>query len=146
DTKRPDKVEGIKVGGKVCAKIHILHATEYGNGDGTGDESNPSFIKDGTRIAEYRINYEDGKSESIPVVYGEDVRDWWYGANAKGVTRGKIAWEGDNDAAKELNRRIRLFLSTWENPHPTKKIASIDYLKVDPNGSAAPFCVAITLE
>src|SRR5947208_8210214 len=47
DTKRPDKVEGIKVGGKVCAKIHILHATEYGNGDGTGDESNPTFIKDG---------------------------------------------------------------------------------------------------
>src|SRR5262249_53243434 len=36
--RRPDKVEGIKVG-KACAKIHILHATEYGNGSTVGQEA-----------------------------------------------------------------------------------------------------------
>jgi len=140
--QKPNKVEGIKVGGKVCAKIHILHATGYGH----AEEDEQGYIKDGTKIAEYHIRYEDGKTETIPVVYGEDVRDWWYTDKAKGVTRGKIAWQGDNELAKSFERRIRLYLNTWENPHPTKKIASIDYVKTDPNSPAAPFCVAITLE
>src|SRR5437879_2284539 len=33
----PDKVEGIKIG-KKCKKIHILHATGYGNGSTIGEE------------------------------------------------------------------------------------------------------------
>ena len=87
-----------------------------------------------------------GKTETIPVVYGEDVRDWWFNENAKGVSRGKVAWTGDNDAATGLQCRIRLYLTTWENPHPGKKIATIDYQKTAPDSAAAPFCAAITLE
>ena len=33
----------------------------------------------------------------------------------------------------------------WENPHPTKKVVSIDYVKVG-DTPAGPFCVAMTLE
>ena len=105
--ERPKKVEGIKVG-KSCAKLHILHATEYGN----AAEGDSIFVKDGTKIAEYVVHYEDGKTETIPVVYGEDVRDWWFNENAKGVSRGKVAWTGDNDAATGLQCRIRLYLTT----------------------------------
>ena len=147
--QKPTKVEGIKVG-KACNKIHIVQGTGYGNGSGNGTglpgkEGEPGFVADGTKIAEYKINYDDGKSVTIPVVYGEDVRDWWAAENAPGVKRGKIAWKGENEFTKEYNVGIRLYLTSWDNPHPDKKIASIDYLKLG-DGPAAPFCVAITLE
>lgn len=138
--RRPMKVDGIKVG-HAAVKLHILHATGYGN----VPPDSPLYIADGTKIAEYKIRYDDGTHANIPVVYGEDVRDWWFNEGDKGVTRGKIAWQGDNELAKGFNKRIRLYLTTWENPHPNKKIASIDYSKVG-DGPAAPFCVAITLE
>lgn len=138
--QRPTKVEGIKVG-NLALKVHILHATSYGN----VPADSALFIADGTKIAEYTIRYDDGKTAVIPVVCGEDVRDWWWSDGDKGVTRGKIAWQGDNELAKGFNKRLRLYLTTWDNPHPTKKIASIDYAKVG-DGPAAPFCVAITLE
>jgi hypothetical protein len=143
--EKPDKVEGIKVG-KKCDKVHILHATQYGNGsDGGGDESDPLWVKDGTKIAEYKVTYDDGKSESISVVYGEDVRDWWFTPGSKGVSRGKVAWKGENELTKMFERQIRLYLTSWDNPHPGKTITSIDYVKTGET-NAAPFCVAITLE
>jgi hypothetical protein len=146
--QKPNKVEGIKVG-QVCAKVHILHATEYGNGQTVGEqakEGDPLFVADGTKIAEYQIRYADGSSGSIPVVYGQDVRDWWFTEKAKGVTRGKVVWEGDNEMAKENGSRIRLYLTSWDNPHPAKTVATINYVKTQPDSPAAPFCVAITLE
>jgi hypothetical protein len=146
-TKKPTKVVGIKVG-QPCTKLNILHATGYGNGSTIGqpgDPGDPLFIADGTKIAEYKVRYDDGSNATIPVVYGQDVRDWWFAEGAKGVTRGKIAWQGDNELAKSLNCRIRLYMTSWENPQPAKKIASIDYVKIG-DGPAAPFCVAITLE
>jgi hypothetical protein len=135
---KPDQVDGIKVG-KACAKLHILHATQYGSGLGV--------IADNTEIAKYVVHYEGGASETIPVVYGKDVRNWWFSANEGGVTRGKVAWRGDNEATKQTGgrRQIRLYLGTWENPHPAKKVTSIDYVKVGET-PAAPFCVAMTLE
>lgn len=145
--KKPTKIEGIKVG-KVAAKVHIIHATGYGNGTVLGQpgkDGDPLYIADDTLIAEYKIRYDDGKTATIPVLYGQDVRDWWFGEGAKDVKRGKIAWQGDNELAKGFEQRIRLYLTTWENPHPEKKIASIDYIKIG-DGVAAPFCVAITLE
>jgi hypothetical protein len=143
----PTKVDGIKVG-KSCAKIHIVHATQFGNGQAIGKEGkegDPLFIADGTTIAEYKVKYDDGTTASIPVVYGQDVRDWWFTENSKGVTRGKVAWKGINERSKEVGSQIRLYLTTWENPHPGKKVASIDFVKTG-DGPAAPFCVAITLE
>ena len=73
------------------------------------------------------------------------MRDWWFTENSKGVTRGKVAWKGENDLAKGLGSQIRLYLTTWENPHPTKQVVSIDYLKMGET-PAAPFCIAATLE
>jgi hypothetical protein len=37
-------------------------------------------------------------------------------------------------------------MTTWENPHPKKKIVSIHYIATAPEGQAAPFCVAIRAE
>jgi len=44
-----------------------------------------------------------------------------------------------------MSRRIRIFLGTWQNPKPDKRVASIDYVKVGATVTA-PFCIAITAE
>lgn len=145
--QKPDKVETIKVGKKL-SKLHLLHATGYGNGQVIGEEGkegDPLFIADDTQIGEYKLHYEDGTTESIPIVYGKDVRDWWFTENLKGVTRGKVAWKGDNELGKGFGSQVRLYLTTWENPHPTKQVVSIDYVKLG-DTPAAPFCIAATLE
>ncbi|MCI0460366.1 MAG: hypothetical protein L0Z62_25720 [Gemmataceae bacterium] len=141
--QKPDRVEGVQVG-KVFARLHLLHATQYGSLSG--------IIADDTEIAKYVVHYEDGTTATIPVVYGRDVRNWWFSIKEKGVTRGKVAWTGENEATKQTlsrpknaQRRLRLYLGTWENPHPTKRVLRIDYVKVGDN-PAAPFCVAMTLE
>src|SRR5262249_1844800 len=105
----------------------------------------PLFVADGTAIAEYKVGFADGSSAAIPVVYGEDVRDWWFNERTKGVTRGKVVWQGENEWSKTNQSQIRLYLTSWDNPSPEKKIASLDYTKIG-DSPAAPFCVAITLE
>jgi hypothetical protein len=145
--ERPDKVTGLKVGQKL-AKLHFLHATGYGNGMTVGEEGkegDPLFVPDGTQIAAYKVHYADGNTATIAVVYGKDVRDWWFTEKSKGVTRGKVAWRGENELGKGFGSKIRLYLGTWENPHPDKRVVSIDYEKRG-DTQAAPFCVAITLE
>lgn len=136
----PDKVEGIKVG-QTLSKLHILHATGYGG----AEEGNSIHVKDGTKIGAYTIHYADKTKETIPIVYGEDVRDWWNSDESKKTERGKVAWEGHNPATREYNRSLRLYLATWKNPHPAKTVTSIDYTSTN-DSPAAPFCVAMTVE
>ena len=135
--EKPSKVEGIAVGQKV-EKLHFLHSTMYGKG-------NPK-IEDGTVIAEYRVRYEDGPTETIKVKYGEDVRDWWYAKDAPAEkTKEKVAWEGENEASKSINNGLRLYLTTWKNPKVGKKVVAIDFVRAE-DTQASPFCVAITAE
>jgi hypothetical protein len=136
---RPEKVEGIKVD-KAFAKLYILHATGWGAPEGAR-----GFVPDDTLIAQYTVHYEDKSAEVIEVVYGQDVRDWWDWDMSKAVTRGKLAWTGNNQRATQNNVTIRLFLATWKNPNPDKKVTSIDYLTTSET-PAAPFCVAMTAE
>jgi len=125
---KPEKVEGIKVG-RAVTKLYFLHATGF-------------RTEEDTVIGKYIVQYDDDTKEEIEIVYGKDVRDWWNYPCAPGVTRGKVAWKGENEGAKGFNATLQLFLMTWENPHPKKKVAAIDYLSTQ--SDAAPFCVAIT--
>jgi hypothetical protein len=143
-TDDPEKVEGIKVD-ETFAKLHVLHATAWGRGP-NAPGTDQCFVEDGTDIGEYQVHFADGSMETIPIVYGKDVRDWWYDEKDKGVTRGKVAWKGENAATKNLQAGIRLYMTTWENPRPDKKVASIDYVGRKNDTAAAPFCLAITLE
>jgi hypothetical protein len=56
---------------------------------------------------------------------------------------GKLAWAGKNAAAGE-DDQIRIFSSEWKNPHPDKKVMSIDF--ETKNTVCAPFLIALTLE
>jgi beta-galactosidase len=128
---KPEKAEGIKVNAKL-SKLYFLHATHWSG-------------KDGAIIGSYTVNYDDKSQETIPIVYGKDVLDWWFNDDSKEPTRGKVAWKGDNDDAKNNGSRVRLYLTTWKNPEPTRKVVSIDFASTN-SEKAAPFCVAITAE
>ena len=127
---KPEKVEGIKVE-RAVTKLHFLHATGY-------------RTEDETVIGKYIAHYDDNTKEEIEIVYGKDVRDWWNYPCAPGASRGKVAWKGENEASKGFNATLQLFLMMWENPHPRKKVTSLDF--VSTQTEAAPFCVAITAE
>jgi hypothetical protein len=132
---KPDKVEGIEVG-RTFAQLHILHATGW-------------QAPENTLIGTYTIHYADKSKATIAIVYGKDVRDWWDSEDRQETTRGKRVWEGQNEAVKSLARpncKIRLFLTTWQNPHPKKMVAKIDYATATEKTKAAPFCVAMTVE
>ena len=80
---------------------------------------------------------------TVPIVYGEDVRDWWH-EHRSPLTRAKLGWVGMNPKARLFLKSLRLYVSLWENPHPQKKVTRIDYIST--NAAAAPFCVAMTVE
>jgi thiol-disulfide isomerase/thioredoxin len=127
--ERPEKVQGIPVNRKF-ERLYILHGTGWAP-------------PDGTVIGQYVVHYEDDTTATIPIVYGEDVRNWWNGDDSSAVTRGKVVWTGSNPAAKQYDLALRLYLAVWENPQPDKQVTSIDYVSTNTT-DAAPFCVAIT--
>jgi hypothetical protein len=130
----PQKVEGIAVGGRF-ARLHVLHGCDWSSGTGEGEV-----------IARFVLHHEDGTAAEAPVVYGQHVRDWWSNADEKDPPRSKIGWEGENEAVKGSGIKIKLWLTTWRNPHPEKEVVSIDYVAAAATTAVAPFCVAITVE
>jgi hypothetical protein len=129
----PGRVEGIKVG-TACRKLYFLHACHNG-----------SPLPD-TIIGYYTVTYEDKSQETVPLVYGKDMANWWSGPNDGEPSRASVAWTGTNDKAKKGGANIRLYLTTWKNPEPKKKVVSIDFGATTCRYAVAPFCVAITAE
>ncbi|MEX2169883.1 MAG: hypothetical protein WD851_11280 [Pirellulales bacterium] len=145
----PTRVEDIEVG-QHAKRIHFLHAARWGAYGSRGD-SLGHWVADGTPIGYYEVVYEDGSAEAIPIIYGVDVRDWWsIWDNAKATERGKVVWTGNNphlrqrSEARHTDTPLRLYLSTWENPRPEARVASIEFVSL--GQAAAPFCVAMTAE
>ena len=135
----PEKVD--MAVGRTFRTVHVLHGTQNG---APGNEGDPLFVKDGTIIGNYELHYADGSTESLPIVYGEDVRDWWNWDKSKEVKRGKLAWTGKNPTSAMYEIELRLYRSTWKNPKPDQMVKHITYSST--KEVAAPFCIAITVE
>lgn len=134
--EKPKGVEGIKVGA-TAGKLHFLHGTGYGEAGANVDQD--------AKIAEYIVHYADQTIAKIPIVYGQDVRDWWAWGKPPEVTKGKIAWTGTNEFSEKNDQKIRLYLTSWDNPKPAVKIVKIDFKTIEET-EAEPFCLAITAE
>jgi hypothetical protein len=124
----PGRVEGIKVG-TTCHKLYFLHACHSG-----------TPVAD-TIVGYYTVTYVDKSQETIALVYGKDIANWWYDPREGGLSRARVAWRGHNDKAN-----IRLYLTTWKNPKPKKKVSTIDFGATTCRYGISPFCVAITAE
>ncbi len=60
-------------------------------------------------------------------------------------TGARVAWTGSNDSLEQnAGIKIRLFATTWTNPHPEKEVATLDILSAGTD--CDPFLVAVTLE
>jgi hypothetical protein len=129
----PGRVEGIKLG-TTCRKLHFLHACH-------GGTPVPDSI-----IGYYTVTYEDKSQATVALVYGKDLANWWSGPPEGDLGRARVAWKGTNAKAKNEGASIRLYLRTWKNPEPKKRIASIDFGATTCRYGVSPFCVAITAE
>ena len=113
---------------QLARKLHFLQACSFSTSAGT-------------RIGTYYLHYRDGQQAELPIVYGEDLRDF-----ARGVDAGKPS---PNNAREVFPREgeksvTRLYLRTYENPRPDVEITTIDFESA--MQSPVPFLVAITVE
>ena len=145
----PHSIEDIEVQ-KRGVKLHFLHAARWGAWGKQGVVRN-HWVPDGTPVGFYEVVYEDDHVEAIPIIYGADLRDWWnVWDKSKPTTRSKVVWNGNNPFVKRVHQRteqnpgLRLYLTTWTNPHPTKKITLINFVSTEQ--TATPFYVAITVQ
>jgi hypothetical protein len=127
----PKEVKDIQVKQK-GQRIHFLHGTQW-------------RVADGTRIGSYVLYYAGGTRAELPIVYGQQVRDWWTtGTEESDAKIARVAWKGSNTATERQKSSLRIFDSTCPNPHPDQTIQSVDF--VSAMTDSAPFLIAITLE
>jgi hypothetical protein len=117
----------------VCRRLHFRHAAIGAAGARPGDE-----------LGSYAVQYVDGREIQIPIVFGKDLSDWWSQDNEQNL-KFVIAWEGNTPEARKYHHSIRLFKSTWENPHPDVPLRQFDFVAHKP-ARGAPFLVALTAE
>jgi hypothetical protein len=139
----PAKVEKIPVG-RLASRLHFLHANGYGGGPNT--EGGAWNVKDGTPIGAYTVHYDDKTHAEVAIVYGEHTRDWFYIDGEKEPSKAKVVWNGENEFSVTVQSKIRVYLMSWDNPKPDKKIVTIDFSSKKDETVAAPFCIAITAE
>ena len=127
----PESVLGIRVV-QPASRLHFLH--------GTGWQT-----KDGEVVGHYVVHYANGARQRVPIVYGQDVRDWWFWSNedeeAIGAT---IAWRGQSPHSASQGMSLRLFKMTIGMLKHDADIEAIDFISA--NGLCAPFLIAITVE
>lgn len=121
-----------------CSKLHFLQAKEGAK------------VADHGEIARWIIHYADGTTYDWPVIYGEQLRDWWEGNNQDEpaeASQAVIAWKGHSPCVVQGGgTNIRLFKSTWTNPRPEIEISSLDFVLSMATPSVHPLVVAITAE
>src|SRR5439155_4195116 len=121
----PNRVSGMQLHVK-CHYLHFLQAAGW-------------RVPAGLEVGRYLIHYQNGQQLILPVVYGEDVRDWWAVA-ADPPKRATVAWQATNGTGHTVGLCHRV----WENPKPEVEITHIDF--VSSMTLCAPFLVAITAE
>jgi hypothetical protein len=127
----PAEVKGVKIG-RPCRRLHFLQGTGW-------------RVPDGMTIGRYVIHYADGQQQEVPLVYGVNVRDWWFDPKADEPTKDAVvAWTGSNPAARNRGQALRLYKFTWQNPRPDSAIESLDF--VSENSNSSPFLIALTVE
>lgn len=129
----PKEVQRIPINRKL-ARLQILHSIQGAQ------------PPDGARVGHYLVHFANGRREEMPILYGQDLRDWHEHPNVPvGVSGAVIAWKGSNPANKLVGTLgIRLFKRTWDNPAPDVEVTTMDF--VAEHASAHPFLIALTVE
>ena len=73
----------------------------------------------GTQIGSYIIRHRDGGEQTVPLITGDNIEDWW-GASGKRLKHAECLWSA---AGKQST--IGVFGFDWKNPQPNRPIESI---------------------
>ncbi len=125
----PSRFSGI-VAGRKARRLHVLHGTGYA-------------APEGAPVAELVLRYSDGSRHVIPLIYGVHTRNWYVEDEERKADladpASAVVW-----THKQGSLDLRLFKSSFPNPHPERKIKSVDVLSL--MSRATPVIVAMTLE
>jgi hypothetical protein len=72
----------------------------------------------GTKVAQYRIEYEDGETAALELVYGRNVLAY---SDMTASAQAPIVWVGKTAAGEAVALRVVV----WENPQPEKAIRAL---------------------
>ncbi len=110
----PVSLEGIRIGRKFD-ELHLIHYCAW-------------LDTDGAAVARIRLNYADGSKYEYQIRYGEQVRDWFLQITEEkeqvADPNTKICWRSTGTNAPMGS--LRLFKTTFKNPHPQKIVDSMD--------------------
>ena len=122
-----------------AASILFLHVSS-GRGEKLSLERTHYFEDKAELIGYYRIHYQDGLVESVPVRYGQNIshlgngyRDQLYFAQTV-----KLA---DSDAGEP----VLASLYEWVCPRPNREIESVELAGIDSKSGIHPILMAITI-
>lgn len=112
DLETPEKIE-LKLPVDQAESLFFLHTTNR----------NWKLHPDSSVVAEYRINFTDGTSISLPLKMGEHIADGR--TTHKGIRRAKTIAVLPIEV-NPSGEKAGLFLYEWNNPTPEKKIRNIE--------------------
>ena len=108
----------------------------------------------GTTVAKLVIHYENGRSNNLELVAGENAFDWWNPLFKTGIPDRWVrlapgterAWTGSNPYIRIWQPEFSLILyrTTFDNPQPELKVSSVDY--VSTQTITSPFLVGLTVD
>jgi WD40 repeat protein/predicted Ser/Thr protein kinase len=124
----PEKLYGIPIQ-KKCGELHFLHST-------LGETA------EGTIIGKYVLQYADGKSAEIPLVYGGQMRDSFRPAvNPLSDPNSKLAFALPAHASGSCES---IYSTRWINRKPETEIVMLHFVSALTQSS--PFLLAITTQ
>ncbi len=130
---RPDKkdrlLEATIPVGHPVEGFYFLHGAAYAGG----------------QVGLYQVQYADGTTADIPLVAGENIRDWADWAAASGGfpgerwTRTVVAWTG---SCPMFPNGIAIYRTLWVNPRPEVSVKAVRF--ANPAKAAVPALIGLT--
>ncbi|HSH93643.1 MAG TPA: M56 family metallopeptidase [Roseimicrobium sp.] len=117
------------------AQLHLLHHAMWQGADGS-------------QLATVVFHYADGSNVRFPIIYGRQVRDWFFMKyEAEEILLDPdthIYWRGDHREASQYQATVRAFKSTLTNPKPWAVVSRIDFVSAKNMASYGLFAATLT--
>ncbi|MFP4223873.1 MAG: right-handed parallel beta-helix repeat-containing protein [Phycisphaeraceae bacterium] len=135
---RAKRIDGIPVGRKADA-LAFLHS--FHRGPGLRELS--AEEQKGLQLFHYQVNYADGSTAEVPVVWKEHV-DHWLDFSLTDLPGAELAWNMHVQRKRHEDQELRLYALKWANPRPEVEIESIDIVRdgKESLGGAAVFAIS----
>jgi beta-galactosidase len=133
----PNEVRGLTVNTRADALffLHTLNRSQDWR-SGRPEDTPPVVFR-------YVVNYADGQSVEVPILYGEGV-DHWIAREPAGLKGASVAWSAPFPGDASGDQAV-LYQLQWQNPRPEVTVASVDLLYGPEGGRwGAPALIALT--